>query len=113
MTYDKINTIDTLNELNLFTDETVTASVQNGGAVTFQIKDLICFIFDTKQSREIILVSQLLDEKKASREAIITILKKFVFDLKTASSFVVWQREISFSEGKTSIGNHATSGKTE
>jgi hypothetical protein len=79
--------------LNLY--KTVTSSLNNGGAVTFQIKDALDFVFYNKDANEIEFLSHLFRTNSLTQEALECFFKHMMFNKETASSFVQWQREKS------------------
>jgi hypothetical protein len=71
---------------------TLTSPLNNGGAVTFQIYDAIEFIMKKKLINEIEFLLHLLETNSLTQNALECFLKHMMFDKKTASQFVAWQR---------------------
>ncbi len=76
--------------LDLF--KTVTSSLNNGGAVTFQMQDALEFVFYNKYTNEIEFLSHLFQTKSLTQEALECFFKHMMFDKETARHFVQWQR---------------------
>jgi len=75
--------------------KTLTSTLNSGGAVSYQLIDVIEFIIDKKLSNEIEFLMHLLQTKGLTQEAIECFFKHMMFSKKTALSFVQWQRENS------------------
>jgi len=76
--------------LDLF--KTMTSSLNNGGAVTFQMQDALEFVFFNKCTNEIEFLSHLFQTKSLTQEALECFFKHMMFDKETARHFVQWQR---------------------
>jgi hypothetical protein len=76
-------------------DKTLTSTLNSGGAVSYQIIDVVEFIVDKKLSNEVEFLLHLLKTQSLTQEAIECFFKHMMFSKKTALSFVQWQRENS------------------
>jgi len=76
--------------LNLY--KTVTSSLDNGGAVTFQMQDALEFVFYNKDANEIEFLSHLFQTQSLTQEALECFFKHMMFNKETARQFVQWQR---------------------
>jgi len=76
--------------LNLY--KTVTSSLDNGGAVTFQMQDALEFVFYNKDTNEIEFLSHLFRTQSLTQEALECFFKHMMFNKETARHFVQWQR---------------------
>ena len=77
--------------LNLL--KTITATLDNGGAVTFQIEDACDFILCNKYPNEQEFLLHLTQRNSLTQEALECFLRHMLFNKNTASLFVRWQRE--------------------
>jgi hypothetical protein len=87
------NIITYLEESYVDLNKTVTSSINNGGAITFQFQDTIEFIFNKKLSSEIEFLAHLVATKALTQDSIECFLKHMMFDKETASLFTQWQRQ--------------------
>ena len=73
--------------------KTLTSTLNDGGAVTFQVYDSIEFITEKKLSNEIEFLSHLFQTNSLTQNALECFLKHMMFDKETARQFVQWQRK--------------------
>ncbi|MBA1433594.1 MAG: hypothetical protein FAF04_08420 [Epsilonproteobacteria bacterium] len=76
--------------------KTITSTLNNGGAVTFQLLDAIEFVFSKNFTNEIEFLMHLLRTKSLTQEAMECFFKHMMYDKGTARNFVQWQREKAF-----------------
>jgi len=76
--------------------KTITSTVENGGAVSYQLIDLIQFIVEKKLSKEIEFLLHLLQHNKLTQNGLESFLKHLIFDTTRARLFLQWQRSRSF-----------------
>jgi hypothetical protein len=86
-----INTLLKTPTIDLY--KTLTSTLNNGGAVTFQIHDAIEFIQERKLSNEIEFLLHLYQTDALTQNALECFLKHMMFNKETASTFVQWQRK--------------------
>jgi hypothetical protein len=89
-----LNTLFKNNSFNLY--QTITSTLNNGGAVTFQLYDAVEFIIEKDFSNEIEFLHHLLQTNSLTQNALECFLKHMMFDKEIASIFVKWQREKIF-----------------
>lgn len=85
-----------LQETSLDFYKTLTSTLNNGGAVTFQIKDAYEFILHNKYPNEREFLAHLFQTNSLTQDALECFLKHMMFDTQTARHFVRWQREKSY-----------------
>ena len=85
-----------LNNPSLEPLKTLTLTLNNGGAVTFQIQDALEFVFSKRFSNEIEFLMHLFHSNSLTQEALECFFKHMMYDKGTAKNFVQWQREKAF-----------------
>jgi len=78
---------------NIFTDKIITQATNNGGAVTYQVSDVILFIFSNDFTQEIEFIEYLIKMEKITQIIIESLFKHLLFETKIALEFVAWQRD--------------------
>ncbi|QOP46538.1 hypothetical protein [Sulfurimonas paralvinellae] len=73
--------------------KTITSTLDNGGAVTFLLKDAIEFIFYNKYANEKEFLLHLYHTNSLTQNALECFLKHMMFSKDTAKNFVRWQRK--------------------
>lgn len=80
--------------------KTVTSSLDNGGAVTFQLQDVLEFIIQNNYTKEMEFLQHLLSQEKLTQESLNSFFKHMLFHTSTAQSFTKWQRKRLFNQKK-------------
>jgi hypothetical protein len=75
----------------------LTIRLNNGGAVTFQIDDVLEFIYAKKFANEIEFLSHLLQTNSLTQDSLECFLKHMLYSKETARLFTQWQREYNSS----------------
>ena len=83
-----------LEKTSLDLSKTLTISVNNGGAVSFEIHDALEFIYTKKLKNEIEFLSYLLQTKALDQNSLESFLKHLFYKKESARLFTQWQREI-------------------
>ena len=92
----KLNLNRLLNNTSLDPLKTLTLTLNNGGAVTFQIQDALEFVFSNKFTNEVEFLMHLSHTHSLTQEALECFFKHMMYDKGTARNFVQWQREKAF-----------------
>jgi hypothetical protein len=88
-------TISIFENSSLELHKTITSSLDNGGAVTFLLKDAIEFIFHNKYANEKEFLLHLSQTGTLTQNALECFLKHMMYNKEIARNFVKWQREKS------------------
>jgi len=75
--------------------KTLTSTLNSGGAVSYDIYNVLLFIIDKKLLTEIEFLTHLIETNSLTQEAIECFFKHMMFNKETARSFVEWQRKNS------------------
>jgi hypothetical protein len=88
------NLTQELKECSLNLSKTLTSPLNNGGAITFQIQDVVEYIQHTNPSKEKEFLKHLLRKDNLTQEKLESFFKHMLFKKENAQKFIQWQRSL-------------------